>query len=70
MLKLILKEYLKENNISVYWLEKHTGISHKTLHDMVNRKTKGITYANLGKICSSLGCTPNDLFELNEGDIK
>lgn len=62
-MKLILKEYLQNNNISVYWLEKQTNISHKTLYDMVNRKTKAITYNNLDKICKALKCTPNDLFE-------
>lgn len=65
-MKLVLKEYLQERNISVYWLEKQTGISHKTLYDMVNRKTKAITYINLGKICSSLNCTPNDLFKKDD----
>jgi DNA-binding Xre family transcriptional regulator len=62
-MKLILKEYLQKNNISVYWLEKETKISHKTLYDMVNRKTKAITYINLGKICKALKCLPTDLFE-------
>lgn len=65
-MRLILKEYLKEHNISVYWLEKETKISHKTLYDMVNRNTKGITYSNLGKVCKALNCTPNDIFELTE----
>ena len=65
-MKLILKEYLQNKNISVYWLEKQTGISHKTLYDMVNRNTKSITYCNLGKVCKVLNCTPNDIFELTE----
>lgn len=69
-MKLVLKEYLKKNNISVYWLEKKTNISHKTLYDMVNRKTKGITFSNLEKICTALECTPNDIFEIRKGDIK
>lgn len=65
-MRLTLKEYLKNNDISVYWLEKQTGISHKTLYDMVNRNTKAITYSNLGKVCKALNCTPNDIFELTE----
>ncbi|MBN3421749.1 helix-turn-helix domain-containing protein [Clostridium botulinum] len=64
-MKLKLKEYLTENNISVYWLEKQTHISHKALYDMVNNKTKSISFINLEKICKALKCTPNDIFELN-----
>lgn len=65
-MKLILKEYLINNNISIYWLEKQTSISHKTLYDMVNRKTKAITYSNLGKVCKALKCQPNDILILEE----
>lgn len=62
-MKFILKEYLQSIGKSVYWLEKETHIPHKTLHNMVNRKTKSITYEHLGRICSALNCTPNDIFE-------
>ena len=62
-MKFILKEYLKKNNLSIYWLEKTTGMHHKTLNDIVNRKTKSISYERLGIICKALNCTPNDLFE-------
>ena len=65
-MKLKLKQYLNDNNISVYWLEKETKISHKTLYDMVNSKTTAIKFTNLGKICKALNCTPNDIFELTE----
>jgi putative transcriptional regulator len=64
-MKLILKEYLIKNKISVYSLEKKTKISHKALYDMVNGKTKSITFVNLGKVCKALNCTPNDIFEIN-----
>lgn len=63
-MKFILKEYLTKNNISTYRLEKITGMHHKTLSDIVNNKTKSISYERLGAICKALNCTPNDLFEL------
>ena len=63
-MKFILKEYLAKNNVSAYRLEKLTGIQHKTLSDIINRKTKSIAYERLGIICKALNCTPNDLFEL------
>ncbi|SDF79182.1 helix-turn-helix domain-containing protein [Sporomusa acidovorans] len=62
-MKLILKKYLKEKDISVYWLMKETGISQKGIYDLVNNKTDGIKFDTLGKICSALNCTPNDLLE-------
>ena len=63
-MKLIIKEYLQSKNLSVYWLEKQTQISHKTLYDMVNNKTTAIKFDNLEKVCKALNCTPNDIFEL------
>lgn len=65
-MKFILKEYLQSIGKSVYWLEKETKIPHKTLSGMVNRKTKSITYEHLGRICKTLNCTPDVLFELAE----
>ena len=65
-MNLILKEYLDKHSISVYWLEKETNISHKAIYDMVNNKTKSISFKNLGKVCKALNCTPNDIFELTE----
>lgn len=62
-MNLILKKYLEKNSISVYWLEKETKISHKAIYDMVNGKTKSISFVNLGKVCTALKCTPNDIFE-------
>lgn len=65
-MKFILKEYLQSIGKSVYWLEKETQIPHKTLHNMVNRKTKSITYDHLGRICKALNCNTDVLFELAE----
>lgn len=63
-MKLALKDYLEKNSISVYWLEKETKISHKAIYDMVNGKTKSISFENLGKICKALNCTLNDIFDI------
>ena len=60
-MKLNLKNKLEEQNKSVYWLKKQTGISHATIYKMVNNETKMITFENLNKLCNALNCTPNDL---------
>ncbi|MCD8503457.1 MAG: helix-turn-helix transcriptional regulator [Bacillaceae bacterium] len=63
-MKLILKDYLEQQNKTTYWLRQETGISHKAIYDLVNNKTKGIRFDSLEKICKALSCTPNDLFKL------
>lgn len=60
-----LKEYLALKNRSIYSLMKDTSISKKALYDLVNNKTKGITFENLQKICDSLDCTPNDILDMD-----
>lgn len=63
-MRMRLDEVLKKNGKSVYWLKDKTGISHATVYNMSNGKTKMISFENLEKICIALECTPNDLFEI------
>ena len=63
-MKFKLNSLLKTKNKSVYWLKDKTGISHATIYNMANNKTKMISFENLEKLCIALECTPNDLFEL------
>lgn len=65
-MKLKLKELLESKDKSVYWLKHETNISHATIYKMVNNETKMISFENLEKICKTLHCTPNDIFELTE----
>ena len=49
---------MSEKNISQYYLLKH-GVDNKTLDSL--KKGKSITMLTLEKLCTILGCTPNDV---------
>lgn len=53
-----LWETMKRKDISQYILLKE-GIDNKTLDSL--RKNKNITLMTVGKLCSVIGCTPNDV---------
>ena len=63
MLKLRVKELLKERGRSKYWLHKRIGMSYQNFCSMVDNKTGSIRYETIELLCESLECTPNDLFE-------
>ena len=49
---------LKERGITQYYLLKN-GIDNKTLDSL--KKNKNITILTLEKLCTIIGCTPNDV---------
>lgn len=49
---------MKERNISQYQLLKR-GLDNKTLDSL--KKNKNITMNTLEKLCTIIGCTPNDV---------
>ena len=51
---------MRKNNISQYQLLK-SGIDNKTLDSL--KKNKNITMLTLEKICTIVGCTPNDVVQ-------
>ena len=56
---------LEQQNKSMYWLSKVTGISYKNIHNLCNEDNpiKSIKLNTIDKICTALDCTPNELFE-------
>ncbi len=54
---------MKERSISQYQLLK-AGIDNKTLDSL--KKNKNITLLTLEKLCTIIGCTPNDIVEFKE----
>lgn len=56
-----LWELLKERHIKLNELINLAGISKYVIYKMKNRQN--ITTDILGKICSALHCTPNDIME-------
>ena len=49
---------MRQRNISQYHLL-HSGIDNKTLDSL--KKNKNITMLTLEKLCTIIGCTPNDI---------
>jgi len=61
-----MKNYLMENNISIYQLSKMTGISYSTVNDLANGRVE-IDSCRLGvakKIADALTLTLDDLYEI------
>lgn len=58
-----VKEYIEKRGISAYSIEHGADINHKTLSDIINNKTRGITFKTLDKLCWYLGCSVSDLIE-------
>lgn len=66
MLKLKVGQILKDKNLSAYWLSKQTGIAPINIGKIVNGETKNIRFDTIEKICKSLNCSINDLFESDD----
>ena len=55
-----LWETMKNRGVTQYYLLNH-GIDNKTLDSL--KKNKNITMLTLEKLCTIIGCTPNDIVE-------
>jgi putative transcriptional regulator len=64
MIEVRLKEILKEQKKSKYWLYKRLGFSYQNLSNIMNGKTGGMRYETMERLCRLLECTPNDLFRI------
>lgn len=62
----MLKEYLKENNISIYKLAKDTGISYSTINDLVNGvvSVENSRAYNLRVIARYMGISMDELYDM------
>lgn len=54
---------MRQRNISQYHLL-HSGIDNKTLDSL--KKNKNITMLTLEKLCTIIGCTPNDIVQFTQ----
>lgn len=70
MVKLNVKNLLKEKKKTKYWLFNMLNnigtISYTNFNNLVENKTGSIKYSNIEKLCKILECTPNDLFEITD----
>lgn len=71
-LKMIIKlrAVLDQQNKSIYWLNKQTGIASSTLSRICNNKTKSIEFTVLDKICEALNCEVSDILENTKSDAS
>ena len=63
MLSLKVNKILEEKGKTPYWLGKQTGISQNNIGKICNGETATIRFDTIEKICISLECTPNDIFQ-------
>ena len=67
MVKLNVKEILKQKGKSKYWLFNELNnlgtISYSNFNALVEMKTKSIKYENIDKLCQILGCDVGDLIK-------
>lgn len=66
MIKITIKNKLKEMDKSIYWLHKESGITYANLSNITNGKTTSIKWDILEKICEALECTPNDIIDIEK----
>ena len=65
-----LREVLAQQNKSIYWLNKQTGIASSTLSRICNNKTTSIEFTVLDKICEALNCEVSDILENTKNDAS
>ena len=68
MVKVRIDEILEKLGKSRYWLAKKTGLTELTISRLVKRRTSGIDFETLDKICGALECEPGDVFDYSSRD--
>ncbi len=69
MIKCRLSRLLGELRMPILELKRRTDLSYVTLHNLYHEKTTGVTFYTIDKICESLECDIDDLFEyVEEGE--
>jgi len=62
LIYLNLKNLLKQNKKSKYWLVKKLESNYTVINNMLDNGTKGIRFETISKLCDIFNCTPNELF--------
>jgi DNA-binding Xre family transcriptional regulator len=62
-MKVVLREYLRERDISLLKLCRMTGLCYQTISLWTLGKTKTLTLEMIDKICYALGCKISDILE-------
>lgn len=70
MLKLLIKDILKEQNHTTYWLYKQFGLNYQNLSKIMNNVTSRIRFETLDALCKILDYPICNLFEYIPDDIN
>ncbi len=65
-MKITIDEQLNKLGKKRYWLSKEVGMTYQNIMRLCNGQTNSIKFELLEKICKTLNCTPNDIFEFKE----
>jgi putative transcriptional regulator len=66
VIKVKLKELLKEKDKTLLSLARETGISYNTLHKIKKNDVQSMSFDVLEKICKNLKCSTSDLLAIEE----
>ena len=64
MIRLRVKDILKEQGHTKYWLHKELGYSYQNMNNIVENKTKQIRFETLEALSRILNVPVGDLFEV------
>lgn len=59
-----IKNLLKKNNKTKYWLVNELETDYKSLNKLLDNSTTSIHFDTLEKLCKAFNCTLDDLFEI------
>ena len=66
VIRIKLDDLLKAKGKSLYAVAKETGIAYNALSKIKKGTVRSISFDVMEKLCLSLGCKPNDLFEVEK----
>lgn len=69
MIYIRVKEILKKQKKTKYWLIKNMGASYQSLSNLINNDTDSIHFETLEKLCDILDCEPGEII-IRKRNIK
>jgi putative transcriptional regulator len=64
VIRIKLDELLEARGKSLYAVAKETGVAYNALSKIKKNDVRSISFDVMEKLCISLDCKPNDLFEI------
>lgn len=64
-MRIKIDSVLQDRGKSRYWLSQQLNCSYQSLVKLCNGETSSISFDLMSRICITLKCTPNDIFDLD-----